>query len=76
VRASVERAEQEYERQRAVQYEAAKLTALAFHNPKKLPDYQPLKREKPKLAEPTEYDDARIKAFFVEMAARTRGRTE
>jgi hypothetical protein len=72
----VERTEQEYERQRAVQYEAAKLVALAFHNPKKLPDYQPLKREKPKLAEPTEYDDARIKAFFVEMSQRSKLRAE
>jgi hypothetical protein len=70
VRATVRRVEQDYERQRAVAYEAAKLTALAFHNPKKLPDYKPLEREKPKLAAPTEYDNARVKAFFVELAAR------
>jgi hypothetical protein len=72
VRATVKRIEQDYERQRAVAYEAAKLTALAFHNPKKLPDYTPLQREKPKLGAPTEYDDARVKAFFVELAAKSK----
>lgn len=70
MKASVARTESEYERQRALIHEAAKLMALAHHAPKKLPDYKPLRRRQ-KIGPPTPADDAKIHAFFNDLALRS-----
>lgn len=70
VKATFARIESDYERQRALIHEAAQLTAVAHHAPKKLPDYKPLRRRQ-KLGPPTPHDDARIHAFFTDLALRS-----
>lgn len=70
VKASVNRVESEFERQRALIHEAAQLTAFAYHAPKKLPDYKP-RRQRQKIGPPTEYDDERVRAFFTDLSLRS-----
>lgn len=44
LRASSERRRGEYERQRAIAHEQAALNSFAYHAPKKLPRYKPIKK--------------------------------
>lgn len=44
MRAVAERRRAEYERQRAIAHEQAALNSFAWHAPKKLPRYRPIKK--------------------------------
>lgn len=59
----------DFEAQRALNNEMARLVAFAFHSPKKLPDYKPMNRKQQLQASP-QVDDERVRAFFIGLATR------
>lgn len=73
IKASAARRRDAMERQRMLSFELAGLVACGFHNPKEMPEYEPLKDPGAPIGEPTEYDDARIRGFFMLQAMRNEG---
>ncbi|WP_370286952.1 hypothetical protein [Pseudooceanicola nanhaiensis] len=59
----------EFEAQRALNNELARLMAFAFHKPAKLPDYKPMSRKQRADTSP-QVDDERVRAFFIGLATR------
>lgn len=55
-----------FEERRLLNSEVANLIAYAFHQPDKIPKYEPLHQERREKS--TEADDAYVRAFFIGMA--------
>jgi hypothetical protein len=60
-----EKLENDFERQRILNYELAGLISFAFHQPGKMPKY---KENKAAEKKGTEVDDIRVRAFFIGLA--------
>jgi len=72
VRGIATRRDDEFERQRALSHEVAGLICVGFHDPKKLPKYEPLKKVGQPIGEPTQVDDAKIRGYFMFQAMRSK----
>jgi hypothetical protein len=62
---------QAHEAARMRNYELAQLIGFAVHDPKKMPKYEPSPDPRAKKKEvSTEADEARVRAFFINLAMR------
>lgn len=66
LRARAEARREEHDRQRGIAYELAALIAFAFHEPKKLPEFEPTR---PAGAPSTRADEEHVRAWFIAMAS-------
>jgi hypothetical protein len=72
IQASAARTRQAFERQRIVANELAHLIGLAFHDPRKLPKYEPAGQSQTRAATPsTEADDALARGYLIHLALRS-----
>ena len=72
IRASAARTRQAFERQRIVAHELAQMIGLAFHDPKKLPKYEPVGQNQTRAATPsTEADDELARGYLIHLALRS-----
>lgn len=60
----------DFEAQRALNHEMARLVAIAFHKPQKLPDHKPLDRKARPSGSSSQVDDERVRAFFIRLASK------
>jgi len=70
LRAQEKQREADFERQRWLNHELAGLIALAHHEPRKLPEYKPVLGAANIDRAPTEQDNARMRAFWMNLARR------
>lgn len=66
VKATSARRQRRFEEERLLNSELANLVAFAYHQPKQIPKYEPLQQAR--REEPSEADDAYVRAFFIGMA--------
>lgn len=61
----------DFEAGRVLNNDLARLVGWAFHQPRKMPDYKPLRRgASPETS--TEADEAKVRAFFIGLATRAK----
>jgi hypothetical protein len=72
IQASAARTIQAFERQRIVAHELAQMIGLAFHDPRKLPKYEPAGQNETKAANvSTEADDELARGYLIHLALRS-----
>jgi len=72
IQASAARTRQAFERRRIVAHELAQMIGLAFHDPRKLPKYEPAGQNETKAANvSTEADDELARGYLIHLALRS-----
>lgn len=71
MRAVAARRQDDFERQRALAHELAGLIAVGFHDPKKMPEYKPLAKQRAKTEVNTAADDENARGFLMHLALRS-----
>ena len=71
LRAVAARRKDDFERNRFLIHELAGLVAVGFHDPKKMPEYKPLAKQRAKAEVNTVADDENARGYLMLLALRS-----